>query len=318
MQTSTAPAASPLQPADKRLYFLYLLPILAFPVLLLLSAFFIIPSDWFVQRSGSTYLANFAYGETLRNRTCQILIYGDSTAMIDLSPAILTARTGLTACNIAEFEGMTLVTGTLLLDRFLARNPRPQYIVFLYAPENLSTGSNWIQVSTFEATSWIVRNDLNPHTAAILAIHPVSTFSWAEQGLRMALQRLRAKPFPPEVAQMRARANGQFQIPGGPVTGCDAVRHDVPPDAAWLQALRRKYAVEGTQVILDATPTAPCDASLAFFQQHLKGQVDDDPYMPTALSSFLNEGRLHANAVGAARISEMVANQINARKGANP
>ena len=164
----------------------------------------IVPSNWFVERSGSTYLANFAYGDTLHDRKCQIVIYGDSTAMVGVDPSVLTARTGLTACNIAEFEGMTMVTGTLLVDRFLAHNPRPKYLVFLFAPEDLSIPRQWERVSTFEATSWIVRHDLSLHTVALLAAHPSATFAWAEQGLRMAALRLGRKPFPPETAQIRS------------------------------------------------------------------------------------------------------------------
>ena len=175
-------------PASRRRFYLYLLPILLFPVLLIATAFFVVPTDWFQQRADSTYLVNFGYATRLSGQDCPVLIYGDSTAMVGVDPRVITARTGLHACNIAEFEGMTLVTHTLLVDEFLAHNPRPRFLVFLYTPEDLSLPYDWSKVSTFEATSFLLRHERNLHTARVLAEHPGPTFGWAEQGLRMAAQ----------------------------------------------------------------------------------------------------------------------------------
>ena len=33
---------------------------------------------------------------------------------------------------------MTMVNGTSIVDDYLRHNPRPRYLVFLYAPENLA------------------------------------------------------------------------------------------------------------------------------------------------------------------------------------
>ncbi len=303
------PSETASAPTRQRAY-LYLLPVVLAPLLLFVLAFVITPSDWFVARSNSQYLANFGYGATLHNENCQVLLYGDSSAMVGLDPSAIQAHTGLTACNIAEFEGMTQVSNTLLVDRFLEHNPRPRFIVFMYTPEDLRNPHTWDGVSTFEATSFMVRHERNLHTAWVLATHPASTFAWAEQGLRMAVQRLRGKPFAPSVYRLRSDTRGQLVMNFPTPTDCDAVHRDVAPDPAWVGALRSKYAVAGTTVLVDATPTASCDVSLPFYRQHLAGIVDNSPYSPIALDSYTDDGRLHANARGSQRLSGLVADQI--------
>ena len=85
-----------------------------------------------------------------------------------------------------------------------------------------------------------------------------------------------------------------------------------PPDPIWIDQLRSRYAVDGTTVLVDATPTADCDPNLAFFQSHLNGVIDNAPYRPIPISSFIDNGRLHANQSGVRLISEMIATQIAA------
>ena len=299
-------------PARRRLYW-YLLPIVLLPVLLIASAFVIIPSDWFSAHTGSSYLANLGYGATLHNQSCQVLIYGDSTAMVGVQPAIITQQTGLTACNIAEFEGMTMVSNTLLVDRFLTNNPRPRYIVFLYAPEDLNLPDTWRFVSTFEATTYMVGHERSWHTARILATHPVPVFDWAEQGLRLAFEHVLSKPFAPETRTIRARLGGQFPIKSDHIATCDDLHRELPPDRPWLDGLRARYGIDGTTVLIDATPTIPCDLALPYVQQHYAGVIDNTPYRPFPIDGYTDDGRLHANALGTTRLSNMIARQIAAR-----
>ena len=207
---------------------------------------------------------------------------------------------------------MTLVNGTRIVDLFLRRNPRPRYIVFLYAPEDLTRDKDWQTVSSFEAISYRLEYERNFDTLRLLATHPTDTFGYAEQGLRMAAQRLRAKPFPPEVAHMREEAGGQYKMRARAMTSCDGVARDVAPDRRWIEELRGRYGVEGTKVLVDATPTAPCDRSLEYFRRQLNGVVDNSPYPTIPVESFVDEGRLHVGAEGSVLLSTMIADQVGA------
>jgi hypothetical protein len=151
-----------------------------------------------------------------------------------------------------------------------------------------------------------------------LATHPGVTLGWAEQGIRMLALNLRAKPASSAVASVREVANGQLPITGGAIASCDGIRHDRLPDAAWIGDLRRRYGRDGTRVIVDATPTTDCDASLKLFHEHVDGLIDDSPLPTMPIADFSSDGRLHTNEAGSRVLSTMVAKQIMNQMSAAP
>ncbi len=50
-----------------------------------------------------------------KDRACDILIYGDSTASIGIDPRVLTEQLGLSACNISSTRPIVDNLGTLPL-----------------------------------------------------------------------------------------------------------------------------------------------------------------------------------------------------------
>jgi hypothetical protein len=313
--SSFANTIPPATRAERSRLWLYLLPVVTFPLLMLACAISVIPTRWFELRSGNTYMANLGYGATLFHRDCKVLIFGDSSAMVGLDPAVIQRQTGLTTCNIAEFEGVTLVSHTLLIDRFLENNPRPRFVVFLYTPEDLSITNDWasFNVGTFEAVTLQLQQARNLNTALQLALHPSVTLGWAELGLRMLIIQAHSAPVSFAAAHIRETTNGQLPISGNAGAKCDDGLRNRLPDSVWIDGLRKRYSTNGTRVIVDATPTVDCDRSLAFYQQHLNGLIDNTPYEPIPISSFSNDGRLHANQQGSQLLSTMVANQIIAQ-----
>ena len=309
---STRPADdNRMTPAgERRRLYLYLLPLVLFPILLFVLSFFILPTRWFEDRSGNTYLANLGYAAKLHGKHCDVLISGDSSAMVGVDPAIIEARTGLTACNIAEFEGMTMIDRTGIVDLFLRNNPRPKYIVFLYVPESLTVPKEWVGVSTFEAISFNIEHMWSLKMAMSLLAHPNEIFGWTELGLRMAAQRVHSAPFPASVLHMRERDGGLLRSEYTVAKRCSPAVHKVAPDLAWVASIRSEYGVDGTKVLVDATPTAPCDLGLAFYHEHLDGLIDNSPYSTIPLEDFQDSGRLHANDAGIKLISAMIAEQI--------
>ena len=311
--------AAPEEP--RRRLGVYLAPLIGIPLCLLFSAFFIVPTDWVAARSGNLYLMNLGYGTKLVNKKCEVLIYGDSGAMIGADPGLIQARTGLSVCNIAEFQGMTRVNGTLPLDVFLAHNPRPNYLIFLYAPANLQIPFTWAGVATFEAISFRLQQRPGVRTLLLLAAHPLETLSWAQNGLRLALIHFLSPPAPSELLHAREERNGQLKIPSArTLSGCEQPVYLVVPDATWLAGLRKRYATAGTQVLIDAIPTADCDPNNAWNEAHLNGLIDNDPNLHFPYYAFTEEGLGHTNDLGSRLISSMLADQIQrqARAGARP
>ena len=304
-----APSSTPLQ---RRLY-LYLLPMVLCPILLLAAAFVIVPSAWFTLHSGNAYMANIGYADKLTHSDCKVLIYGDSTAMTSLDPLLIQSRTGLKTCNIAEFEGMTSVNQTLLVDEYLSRNPRPRFLIFMYTPEDLGIPPHWNKVSSFEAVTYRIRRGLDLPTLRLLLSHPVDTFGWTEQGMRMTLFRFHTAPMGPDKLNLRDPYDGQLRLGGQTMTACGTEDHAEGIDPRWIAHLRARYGVQGTTVLVDATPAPACDHDLPYFRRSLAGLVDDLPYPSYPVSMYLKSTRMHMNEAGSQRVSSMVAGQIQTR-----
>jgi hypothetical protein len=255
------------------------------------------------------------YADTLENRRCDILIYGDSTALVGIDPAILEQRTGLSACNISEYGALTLVNHMQLVDDFLAHNPRPRFILFMFTPDRLNQPRGWgINTPTLEAISYLIRRQPPARAALMLASHPVESITWSETGMRLTLSHLHARPFPEATRHIREDYAGRFPIPESTRQACDdPTGYRVPPDPTWISDLRARYGQDGTRVLVDATPTAPCDPDLPYFQQQLNSLIDNAPYPTIPIDAFSTDGHLHVNHRGIAILSNMVADQIAAQ-----
>ena len=312
----SATETAPTSPADSRRLAFYLLPLILSPILFFVAAYLIVPSKWLALRSGNTYLANLGYGATLYGVDCQVVVSGDSSAMVGVDPGVIRRRTGLNTCNIAEFEGMTILNGTMVVDRYLAQNARPRFLVFLYTPEDFDPQSQRREVGMYEAATWRLSQPHRLSNLIAVVRRPDEFFTWAEQGLRLAVERIMSKPASPEILQFRAEHQGQLPIHAPPLTACEGGRPYSAPDRNWVSGLRAKYGGQGITVLIDSTPMPPCDPELAYFQQRLPGVIDNS-VETVPLEMFTADGRLHANAAGAARISNMIADQIVQRMSAD-
>jgi hypothetical protein len=305
----TAGRRAPVPPTVRRRLYLYLLPLIGSPFLLLMAALIIVPSRWFALHSQNSYLVNVGYGAKLYGENCQVVIYGDSSAMVGIDPSLIRARTGLSTCNIAEFQPMTMLNGTMLLDMYLAHNAPPRFLVFFFAPEDLDPHSQ-LTNGPFEAIVWRMRQPDKLKSVIYLTLHyPSALMGWVEQGLRFTLVNALSKPVSAEIQHIRERTHGQLPTSAPLRTVCDSLLHNAPPDKAWVAGLRSKYGLGGTTVLVDATPLATCDPSLSFFRQELPGVIDNQ-MEALPVSVYNVDGRLHVDAEGSAIFSKMVADQI--------
>ena len=300
-----------------RLYARYLLPLILVPLLLPLAALSIVPTAWFAQHSGISYLVTVAYGATLQDANCQVVIYGDSTAMLGIDPGRIRQLTGLTTCNIAEFMGITMLDGTRLVDQYLARNRRPRYLIFNYAPEDLNPDQQYgnANIHLFEAITYTLRQ--RGRAAKLLLRHPGEFLDWSCRGLRIAAERVVTKPFeseatepfPPEIQYLRNTSGGRI-LPedGRALSSCSYLSNASVPDKNWIESLRSIYGRDGTTVLIDVTPIPACDPNLAFFRGTLAGVIDNG-VETLPVSDFLWGGR-HTTEAGSVALSQRIASQI--------
>ena len=312
LSESNNPSTGNYKHSPSRIYWKYCMAALLVPAACMIAMVFYVRSDSFIARSGNTYLANMGYGMRLRGADCKILIYGDSSAMVGIDPAILTARTGLSACNIAEFAGMTILNGMIIPDEFLKKNPRPKYFVFMFAPEDLAKWDHWGVGSLYEAFLFRIRTQPNLGTAALLSRHLPYTFDFIEMAMRLTLSTAMKRTLSPADYTLREQRRGFLAVPGPPISVCDPEQHDHAPDPRWIQAIRSKYGIGGTTVLVDVVPEPTCDPSFGYYQPRVAG-ITDNGLHAYPISMYNGSGRLHFTAAGAQRISNEVADQIESK-----
>ncbi len=307
---ATDSTARKFPPVLSRHPVLYCLVVVGIPIAAMIATVFIMRTAWFLPRSGNTYIATVGYAAGLHNLSCDVLIDGDSTAMVGVIPAVITRQTGLSACNIAEFAGMEQVNGRMMLNHFLANNPRPRYIVFVYPPESLKPHDQWTPVSHFEALLFRLRTQPDAAFLHSLLTHPTDILSSWTLGLRLVAQAPFHKPMSEQTLRQREEGLGWLDVPGRILTTCGQPESLTPPDPAYVAGLRSQFGVDGTKVFVDVIPEPDCEPDYDFFTPKLAGTVDNRQ-QKFPISLYNSGGRLHLIPEGAQRFSLQIADQIN-------
>ena len=289
----------------------YVICVGLFPFALVAITLFAFTTGFYARHSGSPYLQQVGYARTLHDSGCQVVIEGDSTAMVSIEPAIIEQRTELKACNIAEIAGVQRVNGMVSLDTYLAQNQRPKYLLFLYAPNNLVPPAKWTDVASFEGYYYQLRFLPLASRLKQFTHDPDSVIQTAELGFRLAVQALFRPAEKGDPMADRVAAQGRVPWIGPALTSCaNFPATGRIPDPRWVQNLRQTYNRDGTHVFVDATPMPSCDPALAFYAPYLTKPLVDDGQRTLPITAYSSTGNLHVNDTGAQMLSTLIADQI--------
>ncbi|MFY9935989.1 MAG: hypothetical protein WAK33_03915 [Silvibacterium sp.] len=291
-------------------YPIYCLIVVSLPALFLLSSIFIVRSKSFPVESHDPFLLNPDYAYSLSHVNCDVVVFGDSTAITGVDPTVIEKSTGLKTCNIAQSQSILALLGTAALDNYLQSNEPPKYLVIQLGPESFSRDHQ--QFYWPEGITLLLRKKFGLRTLLTLVAHPQQTYGFAIWAIKAKLGALGPAPnFIEMEATFRSRS-GLLILPKPPETGC--VKHGLlsPPTLSWIKGLREKYSVNGTQVLIDVAPIPACENDMAQIAASLAGVTDNTlPVYPISLFSDLDR---HLTMVGAERSTEEIAQQIQSRQ----
>jgi len=129
---------------------------------------------------------------------------------------------------------MTILNGTMVLDRYLSQNQRPKFLIFLYSPEDFDPQSQRQEVGLFEAMTWRVGQPNRLVNLTTLLRRPDEFVYWAGFGWRLALERIGNKPASNDILQFRTAHQG-----APTASECETVvRPPSVPNQEWVTGLK--------------------------------------------------------------------------------
>jgi hypothetical protein len=317
-----APSMSPTQAARRYCILLFILPLLAIPALIRLGS-----SDFFLHHGASVWVQSNDAVFGMRDRDCDVLIFGDSTAMTGINPEVVERNTGFKTCNIAVTNAVLAVTHNLTLNRYLANNTKPRVLLIQLSPDGFQPESNvWSQTVYPEGLLELLRHGSPAESRHVLLTHPQQAIAFAGYAAGFALYAgikdiwFHATNLRPEEDTVTIR-NGFFTPPSPPSTSCEPGATFSNPKAgggyprAVVGEYENDYASRSGIVLVNVAPIPSCDQNLAAFSSELSG-VTSNSLLPLPVSLF-NDPR-HYTAVGSAVVSRLIAQELNAVAERNP
>ena len=132
---------TPAEAARRYCLFLLIFPLLAIPACIRLGS-----SDFFMRHGASVWVQSNDAVFNMRDRDCDVLIFGDSTAMTGIDPAVVERNTGFKTCNISVTNAVLAVTHNLTLNHYMAQNAKPRVLLIQLSPDGFQPESNaWNQ-----------------------------------------------------------------------------------------------------------------------------------------------------------------------------
>ena len=304
--------------AGSRQQWLMIALVVAFPIVACLSAFLVTGSQYFRRYADPQWIRSSDRIYTAHDVPCEVIVYGDSTAITGVDPATVQRLTGLRTCNVAQTKGAIVVLGTSGLDIFLSHNPRPRYLVLQFSGADFYKSKSWDDSIAFiEGVIPMLRYYPRREFVTAVLRRPelilgVMHYAYVTGPVNWWLNRRHYSNWNPDTPLVDVH----FVRPEAPIVDCaeavdiDPIFHT--PETAFIQHLRAKYAAAADHVLIDVAPLSSCDPRFGYIAGHLHGISNTLERYP---SYDYNQGYTHYTAAGAQRLSATLAAQIKAVEG---
>jgi hypothetical protein len=310
-----APPITPAAAARRYCILLLVLPLLAIPACIRLGA-----SDFFLRHGASVWVQSNDAVFSMRDRNCDVLVFGDSTAMTGINPDVVERNTGFKTCNISVTNSVLAVTHNLTLNSYLAQNAKPRVLLIQLSPDGFQPESNaWDQTVYPEGMLELLRHASPAEGRRVLLTHPQESIAFAGYAAGFAMYSVvkdiwyHITDLRPEEDTLTIR-NGFFTPPAPPSTSCEPGATFSNPRAGGayprtvVGEYETDYASRSGIVLVNVAPIPSCDQNLAAFSSELKG-VTSNSLLPLPVRLF-NDPR-HYTADGSTIVSRMVAQELN-------
>jgi len=300
---------------------LYLAGFVVVQTIFLLLAIAAATTRWFMTHDDYPGMLPPGYSLRLKHADCDVVLYGDSSALTGLDPEVVQRITGLKTCNLAEGGTIEGVVGSRFpLDAYLKNNKRPRFLLATYTPSQFRPYRRpfddyqpegvlyalqydrglQLYMGLLRRPNWVVR-------FGVWAGHAMVEDFWARH-----FYRGEAKVAVDQRALRDGRL-GLWQFPFPPETDCVREALHINPTkverfADSVALMQRIYGVDGTTVIVNLSPVPTCDPLQQAYRQQAEG-LHANPFEALPISYF-NEEDVHFSPEGSRYISTEAGYQI--------
>jgi hypothetical protein len=301
------------KPAFVYSWLIVLLPLLAIPAFIGLGK-----SDFFLGHGASAWVRANDRIFDMQGRDCDVLVYGDSTAMTGINPAVVTQQTGFRTCNIAVTNAVLAVTGNLTLDHYLQQNAKPKMLIVQLSPDDFQQENRvWHQTIYAEGLLELLRHGSTRDARRVLLTHPHEAVAFAGYAAGFSAYYaikdvfFRATHIRPEEDQIQI-ADGFFTPPSPARKYCEPAAKLTNASEDFPRSLTsdymKNYNSRSSVVLVDVAPIPSCDTNLAAYTGELRG-ITSNALMSLPIGAF-NDNR-HYTADGSEIVSSLIARQVN-------
>ena len=320
-------ALEPAAPSPQRLSLRYCLTLILLPLLAIPASIALGRSNFFLTHGASVWVRSNDAIFNMHDRDCDVLVFGDSTAMTGIDPALVESHTGLRTCNIAVTNAVLAVTDNLTLQHFLAHNPRPRVLLIQLSPDDFQSSNRaWHNTIYAEGLLELLRHGSPAEVRHVLFHHPQESIAFAGYAAGFSAWYLlkdvwfHTTHLRPEEDTVQVR-NGFFTPPSPARTECLPTTENLIPsaDPAFSRALVAEYEQgfrdQAGLVLVNVAPIPACDPNLAAYSAQLAG-ITSNSLLPLPIGLF-NDGR-HYTARGSQVVSTLIARELNSVGSRNP
>ena len=253
------------------------------------------------------------YPFSLKHEDCEILIFGDSSAMTGVDPVKIEELTHRKTCNISQTQPTVVATGMLTVELYLKQNALPKYLVIQVSPDAFYQPHGLDTLAGFDPILLMLRHDPGYATTKKLLQNASPT-------LRFLSLVLQARYRPDRVYGARFLAlyrqpiedyyahSGFLTMPEPAEVGCGVARPlRAAADFGWIDEARKRYSAEGVKVLVLASPIPECESQKDVYRElapHLDGELSTLPL------GLFNDSDRHYTREGAGVVSGIVARKI--------
>ena len=150
----------------------YLLTVFGVMGFLYAAPFFLVRSGVYDRINPSFYARPLNYAFTTPIHDADVVLFGDSTALLGIDPSQMASSLGVKVVNLVNTQPSLVVNDDLTLRRYLASNQPPKLIVFYFAPWDFDYGhTDFNARPTYEGQELLLRQGTRDELLAFAKKH---------------------------------------------------------------------------------------------------------------------------------------------------